>query len=262
MKKFKTILLGAALIIIYGCSDNGGTTSPTASGSNPYFPLNNGSYWIYSVSDPDSVSNPDYKPTIDSTWVKGPINKLGRDGKILATHSVPPQGNPSESEAYFATEGKKIFIHSDYFMGMLSGMEDYLPVKISEQWMKVADSEDDLWRILELEIPDTTFPLMPMIRIKGDLMVFGSMENPESVTVMGTQYQAQKYTIKIDFTGSLQVPGYGSLPIQFTRKIYLYFVENIGLVKRITDKTSIPVPLIGDISFPESDEVLIRYSVK
>lgn len=243
-------------LLLYSCSDND-TTSQT---NTEMQPRSLSSFWIFENYSIDSNNIEKKSNNYDSVVVTGQKTLLDRVGTIFFSTTKNYNGQElATSEYYMYEENQKIYMHSSRFNQFLQGGGQLgLPFTFKEQWVKVADMNDDDWKAYEDEIPETSF--MGLGTISGKLLITGEKKGKKDFYLNNKKFQSNEFYLNVSFNGNLKLQQ-ALIPvnINFEQKIYIQFVNGIGLVQQINLPTK--VQLFG-FTFPGSKSVLIKYLIK
>lgn len=252
----KSVFLLVLLVFLYSCSDKN-STSPTKFEIQP---KSLHSYWIYENYDIDSNNIEKNANNYDSVVVSGQKTLLDKLGTIFLATSKNYNGQElGTSEYYSYEENQKLYMHSSRFNQFFSGEGlPGLPFTFKEQWVKVADINDDDWKAYEDEMPETSF--MGLGTISGKLLITGEIKGKKDFLLNNKKYQAYEFYLNVSFNGNLKFQQ-APIPVNlnFDQKIYIQFVNGIGLVQQINKPTK--VQLLG-FTAPGSKSVLTKYLIK
>lgn len=244
--------------LLLSCSEDN-TNSPNDSEVYGILPSSKGNYWIYENYTLDSIFTRKSKTnTIDSIVVTRDTLRLGKTASVFTDYASVSGGNFTKSgDDYYYNDKSRLYVHSDFITGNFPANISSF-IKLDEQWMIVADENDNDWTILEQDL-DTI--KLGTFGITGKIIMRGKKGTIKDFTITNETKQAQEYIINISYSGKTSIQGL-PITIDFSMKIYLYFVKGIGLVNTITQMNPVEIPLFGSLpgSFTESN--LIRYNVK
>lgn len=249
-KLFLALSLMIALIIT-SCSDD--KDNPSGPSNKPYLSGTTGNYWIFSVAESDSLDNMILTSEIDSNVVTGKVMKAGKEAVEISQYVID-NNEVQESDPMYLYEdaSNKIYMLSSSIMNFGGlGIED----TTAEEWYKVADPNDDYWKVMEREIEIEMFG-MP---IKGKMIVTGSKGSSKTFQVSGSNIVADTYIINVAFTGSLTFNG-TTIPINIDSEQRIYLAKGIGIVS--TYQKPIVIPILSTFKIPGTETKLLRYSVK
>ena len=82
----------------------------------------------------------------------------------------------------------------------------------------------------------------------------------ETITAESKSYNTRKFTVRTIFTGNFKYQSY-KIPITLERKTYLYFADNVGLVKTLTEAMKIEISPLQPWSFPGQEQILLRHHI-
>jgi hypothetical protein len=256
MKNIPILLLLAIILGFYSCSDN------SVKSSKPkYINGDIGSYWIFENIPVDIQNVFDRDSSfIDSTYISDKVRLLDEDCSVFTTDNYEDGELSSTTVMYLREEDEKIFTHSGFVTNAFDNFPMDLPFELEEKWIKIADFNDDLWRVYEVDIDTIEIPLIGA-KMLGKVNVMGSKENMESVNIGENNVNAQKFRLEIVFTGTIIFNG---IPIAFNpeRIVDIWIAENIGMVKNFEHPSVIALPFIGDMPIDGNDRTLIRYKIQ
>ncbi|MBM2813619.1 MAG: hypothetical protein HW421_381 [Ignavibacteria bacterium] len=254
MKNFSIIVPVLLFFLATGCHKENSTTP---SNQSSYFPITSGSNWIYDYYTLDSMNNrTNIKPTLDSTAITGNSKMLEKDCKILSSFEFNNGAYTKGPDSYWRTEATKTYVHSNIFSAMLA--MPIMPITLEDKWLKIFDFDNsDGWLVLVKDIDTLMFGLP----LKGSLQALGSLEEMKTITVPYGSMMTYHFLIRVNFNGNIAAPVIGTVPINFTRKMHFYIAENIGIVKRFYESSSISIPLMGGFSMPGEEANLIRFNI-
>jgi hypothetical protein len=240
-------------IIIISCSED----NPSDSNQTTLLPIKTGNYWIYENYTLDSNNNRiQGNPSIDSTIVTGTITLHDTTGAIFITYNTDSSGTNSGDSAFYHTNKMKVYVYSNYFTSIIGNLPFNINIPISEQWVKLVDSDDEDWKVIEQEIPDTQ--IFPGVTIKGTATILGTNAGLEIVNAESQNFNTRKFILKMTFTGNIVLFS-NTLPINLERKTYLYFADNVGLIKSIVEPMKIE--LLPGMNMPGHEQILIRHHI-
>lgn len=252
----KKKLLIFALLALLSCSDDNETNSPTKGALQPTS-LN--SYWIFDTYDIDSNNVEKKTTTYDSVVITGQKNILDKLATIftLYTKNISNGQITSNSEYYIYEENQKVYMHSSRF-SQAFGNFSVLPISFKEQWVKVADINDEDWKAYEDDIPETAF--MGLGTFSGKFLITGENKGKKEFSIYNKKYSAYEFYLNVSFNGNLKLQQ-SPIPINLNieQKVYLQFVNGIGLVMQTNSPTKFP---IFNINVPGSKSILTKYFIK
>ena len=252
MKKF--LFLVGLLTLVLSCTD-GNSTNPDDDNSNNSFLLKTeGSYWIYNNKSNDPEA--EFPSVQDSVHLKSIEQKDGRDAYVCEEYTDEDNnGNyesKSELETFYAISEGKLYLHKDSFLspqfgeGGIFNVVDQLEFK--DDWVKIADENDDDWDIVESEV-EFTVPFFNA-DIKGSVNAEAdNRKETKDFIVNGETVKTQKYEVTMTFTGTatvsiLPIP----VPVTINAKTVYWIAKGIGPVQIEYKDAEIISQLAG--SFP------------
>jgi len=247
------ILIALACLFLASCSDS---ASPSKSKIQP---LTIGSYWIYDVYDLDTNNTGRLSQFTDSSVVVGDIEMIGQMGRIIRTFSVDRNGNiDNEIDNYYYETNAKLYMHSKAFTEFFSS--SFFPIEMKEQWMKIADKNDEDWKVYEETLPETIGPMN--MKFSGKIIVNGEKGGTRSFTVGNKELKTDEYLLFINFNGNATTSLFPlPIPINFDRVMKLYYADGVGLVSQKME--SMRFSLAGfDLPLPGTETILKRYVIK
>ncbi len=240
-------------ILIASCVNN----SPTDANSTSLLPHNPGTYWVYEDYMLDSNGNIMTNSLIyDSTIVAGNITIHDTTGTIFLTYTIGNTGKVDS--AFFHSSDQKVYVYSNYFTNILSRLPFSLNIPLPEQWMKLVDENDEDWRLMDQEIPETE--IINGVTLSGTISLYGSKSGIATINAESKNFNTKKFTLKMTFSGTVKYSTY-NIPINFVRNTYLYFTDGVGLIKSVSDPVKINVFILPPINFPGEEQTLIRHYI-
>ncbi len=256
MKKISILAISLIILTFYSCSDN------SVKNSNPKYIIGDvGSYWIFKNTPVDNQLNFQTDSTfIDSTYISAKANILDKDCDVFTTDNYEDGEVSSTTEMYLREEDEKIYTHSGFVTNSFDNLPIPLPFELEEKWIVIADFNDELWRVYEVDIDTVEIPFVGA-KMVGKISVMGSKENMESISINNNNVNAQKFSLEIIFTGTIIFSG---IPVAFTpeRIVDIWLSENIGLVKTYEHPSIISIPYIGDMPINGNERLLINYKIQ
>ena len=251
MKKMKRIILIITIALVaISCSDNG---SDPSDNSGIYLMQNIGSYWVYEVksNDPEAENG----TVSDSVYLKSIEQKDGKEAYICDEYSDEDNDgiyeSKSELETFYATSDGKLYLHKESFLSPQFGPGGFINIadqlEFKDDWIKIADENDDDWDIVESEVEfDLPFG---EVNIKGDVNAEADNRNEtKDFVIDGKTIKAKKFEVQMKFEGS----GKSSLvplpfPVTVESKTTYWIGEGVGPVQveysDLEITTSLPIEL-------------------
>lgn len=271
------LLLLAIAALMFSCSDDDNPTNPDDGGGDNteiYFMNTVNSYWIYETEAVDEDGND--ITTYDSVYVKSiENNKDGKEAYDCETRT-DTDGNGSyetnNGSAYYAASTTAFFSHQDSFTpgnidaDVFGGLSDQ--IQLESPWVKISDTEDNDWEILESEID---VEVQGGIAVKGDLEAEAdNMNETKTFTIDGKTIEAKGFELKFDFKGNISLDFGGfpiNAPLTFTSITQYWVAAGIGPVQIENLPVEFEVDLqgFGDELFPPqpgSISTLVRFEKK
>ncbi|MFC2131026.1 hypothetical protein ACFLSQ_06290 [Bacteroidota bacterium] len=244
-----------------GTSGNNGKTIPT--GKVKYFPDEAGSYWIYETFQLDSnngkISN---SISYDSVIVEGELLKAGKKAKLFVTYTKQSGNYSKELERFYSIEDKKLYSIQSYLGIFLEGFPINIVNFSDEEWVKIVDPEDDLWRIYRLKFEDAGIPDMPFLQMSGKIDILASWEGTKTFNIKGKSVIANEYLMTFELDADIDIPLVGKLNISVDRDLYQYYADDIGLIQSVLSSSEVSFPLLGGVSLPGFESTIIRYNAE
>ncbi len=252
------LLLGIATVVLSlsGCNDNGALPSEILR-----FPLNTGSYWIYSIVDIDSSGNPlAGTEKIDSAVVKG--------------STILDDQEATQIEHYMQDTSWIEYVRAtaDQYMALVDLGEDLLmrldmPLTL---WVTIADYAQSQWTVFDTTLQDFKVPLSQLdtVTLSGTIQITGQRLRTENLMIAGTSYNATVFEIRriIDLQAQFSLNGFpvtGTIALQ--APILFWFVDGIGLVRRESATTTLtlqtPMATLPLGTIQGSRSTLLRYAI-
>lgn len=243
-------------LFVYSCSDNSVKNSKTK-----YLKGDVGSYWIYEniPVDENYVRETD-SSYVDSTFISEKLVILEKECDVYTTHDFEDGFIDDSSTMYLREEDEKIYTHSGFVTSAFDELPIELPFEIEEEWIKIADFNDDLWLVYDFEVDTVKIPFVNASMF-GDLTVMGNRSVLEELEIGGKTVLAQKFELELVFDGTIIL---GGMPIDFSpeRSMDIWMAENIGLVKSFEHPSEITMPYLGTLNIKGSERILTKYKIK
>lgn len=257
MKIFYNMLLVLLPALFISCSEDSPNQPDDNNSGSIILPATAGNYWIYESYALDASYNRTSKSKgLDSIIVTGTALKLGKTAAVFTTYSTDSTGMYKKSkDDYYYNEKSRLYVHSDYLTSLMPSFAANF-IKLDEQWLLIADENDNDWTVMEQKI-DTVNLLVA--KIYGNLLIRGKKSIEKQVSVGNSNYTAREYILNGEFDGFVIMGDY-TVPVDFNTKISLYFVKGIGLAGSITDISEIVTP-IGNTPREITESSLIKYQV-
>lgn len=247
-------MLLAVFAFLSSCSDD--SSSPSKSELQP---TSLGSWWIYENYSIDSNNVSKKLSGYDSVVVSGKSIIMEKEASVFKTIEINSIGEPvGNSDNYYNLQDNKLYMHSKAFTDAVSSQ--FFPFTFKEQWMKVADKNDDDWKAYEDDINDFAGPFGSSV--DGKILINGEKGGSKQFTIDNKTVNTSEFILTINFTGSATIPDI-LFPITITieRKMYLYFADGIGLVYQKMPPNKISL-LVMNMNLPGSETFLRKYSIK
>lgn len=234
--KFSKLVLIFAipiLALLVSCEED--STGPGT--QKTYFPLTTGSWWIYFNYDIDSSGHEIAETeSYDTVRIVGTQTINGKSAVIMTTHNSTGEVDTS----YFAYENNKLYTFMNFFSNEFIDFAE-------SQWILIADFNASSWKIL----PDTTLPPVDIpipdvgtAKLTATITIDGSKTGQSNIPVKGKSIVSQEILNTTKITMTFEIPGIPlPLPATTNVKMHLYFGENIGLVGRRVEPTSIDLTI-------------------
>jgi len=257
MKNITVLIIILSLGLLISCSDD----SVNSSSKTKYIKGDIGSYWIYENFSVDMQTGINTDSSfVDSTYISSKVKVLDEDCSVYTTDNYEDDKLSSTTEMYLREENEKIYTHSGFVTNSFNNLPIDMPFDVEEKWIKIADFNDDLWRVYEMDIDTLEIPFIGA-KLVGNITVMGSKEGSETISINGNNHIAQQFRLEIVFTGTIIFNG---LPIAFNPEnlVDIWFSENVGMVRTYEHPSVISLPFIGDMTIDGNDRVIIRYNTK
>jgi hypothetical protein len=289
MKKHKYLLLLIALVsmALASCESDDPVTPSNVAGDEAYLPNTVGNYWVYknTAIDKDSGEEKTDEATHDSLAVTGVVSVGATHYDVYRNHFDIYDESDDISLEYKDINMKygnqKIDVSSAFIFpttGSITKITNYLLGEDFSlpEYVTIADfAATAEWELISPITVDT----LPEIEIEGFVANLKNVRYnavaakgaEEDLEYNGTTHKAQQFIIthKILTNGKLAIPNMGETELEdlaLDIKFSLYFVKNIGLVKRSMDPVKVSVPFgVAKIPVKLSDgskSMLIRNMIK
>jgi len=274
--KNKFLILAMTALLFSCSSEDDNSTGPDDGGNSSEILFMNtvNSYWIYENESEDENGN--MFTTYDSVYVKSiEDNKDGKEAYNCETRT-DMDGNGSYEEnngsVQYAASTTAFFSHKDSFtpgnidLDMFGALAEQ--IQIESDWVKIADTEDNDWEILESEID---VEVQGGIGVKGDLEAEAdNMNETKTFTIDGSTIEAKGFEIKVEFKGNISL-NFGGFPVNapmsFTSTTQYWVASGIGPVQIENMPVEFEIELqgLGDELLPDqpgSVSTLVRFEKK
>src|SRR6056300_1037976 len=271
--KNKFLILAMTALLFSCSSEDDNSTGPDDGGNSSEILFMNtvNSYWIYENESEDENGN--MFTTYDSVYVKSiEDNKDGKEAYNCETRT-DMDGNGSYEEnngsVQYAASTTAFFSHKDSFtpgnidLDMFGALAEQ--IQIESDWVKIADTEDNDWEILESEID---VEVQGGIGVKGDLEAEAdNMNETKTFTIDGSTIEAKGFEIKVEFKGNISL-NFGGFPVNapmsFTSTTQYWVAAGIGPVQIENMPVEFEIDLqgLGDELLPDqpgSVSTLVRF---
>ncbi|MES2764980.1 MAG: hypothetical protein V4642_03875 [Bacteroidota bacterium] len=243
------------------CSGDDNTVTPTTTAN--YYPTTTGSYWVYEdhAIDTNGTQSTEVMST-DSTYAGGQKTVGDKVANEFMTRTVSEFGDTTTS-SYSYSEDSQIYSYIN--------AAEFSPLggEAASMWVKTADFKATTeWTALTQELPAIEVPaeltggfavsVTPKYTMKGKK---GTMQ---AVTFEGKSMQAQEIISTTSVTlDKIKLSGFPTgQSVSFDVINKSYFVENIGMVKSVTEPYSFSFPGIGTMKQEGNAQILVRHSIK
>lgn len=245
-----------ALFAMASCSEDKGTNNPPAT-STAILPVGIGNYWIYeSYTLNANYSRTEKSKGIDSIIVSGTTQKLGKTAAVLTTFSSDSTGVFDKiKDDFYYNDKSRLYVHSDYLTSLFPSLVAGF-IEFDENWLLIADENDNDWTVMEQKIDTVN---LIFVKIFGNMLIRGKKSGEKQISVNNQNYTAQEYIIDGKFDGFAIIGDY-TIPVDFSIKISLFFVKDIGLAGSITDMSEVISP-IGTTPRQITESALIRFTI-
>ncbi len=245
-----------AVLVFVSCSDDKGTNNPT-NNSNAILPVDIGNNWIYESYSLDSNFNRIRKiGGLDSILVTGTTMKIGKSAAVLSTYTDSNGVYTKTKEDFYYNDNARLYVHSDYLAGLLPQMVSAF-IDFEEQWLLIADENDNDWTVTEQDIDTVT---IIVAKVAGNLTIRGKKSADKEFIIDGVKVMAKEFILEGKFAGKAVLPGVPlPFPLDYKVKVHLFFARGIGLVNSIMETSPFEVPLFITIPGFKQESNLIRY---
>lgn len=243
MKKLFMLLAILAPAFIMSCSDDPAPTTPPVSTGINLMPLANGNYWIQTTNNLDTLG------TILTTQTDTLTSSATMTYKAKSAAALVNTNGGAKDTTYIANEGTKVHISTETYEKILNALASAnLPgfsLKLSNDWVKVADYDAATWSEPETQIKDVPITYSGITGVmNGTVKINGKKGTNASVTLNNKAYTANGYEITIVFDGKVSVPALGiteAATIKISVDQKYWFIDGVGLYKQVNGNTSVNV---------------------
>ncbi len=268
----KILILSFMILGLIACSerypnspyyDDSDTQGNSLKNKVRYFPDNIGSYWVYETHQLDTLNRiVATSLTIDSIVVENELIKAGKNAKQFSVFSRSDINYKKSDDLFYAIENNKLFTLQTYIAKFFKGIPFQLVTLSENEWIKIVDPDDDLWRIYRLNLDNVTIPNLPLVKMNGKIDILASWEGKKNLNINGKSIETDEYLITFEFDADLTIPLLGTLNIGIERELYQYYANDIGMVFESLSSSSVAFPVMGSINLPGYESKLIKYNIK
>jgi len=266
----KKILIPLLIIGLFSCSERY-PNSPfyededfiSTKNKVRYFPDNIGSYWKYETFQLDTLNRIVLTSLeVDSIVVENELMKANKKAKQFVVYTMSDMTYQKTNEFFYSIEGNKLFALQTYLSKFFKGIPFQLANFSDNEWIKIVDPDDDLWRIYRLKLENVSIPNLPLGKMNGKIDILASWEGKKNIIINGNSVVTDEYLITFEFNADLTIPIFGNLSIGIERELYQYYANDIGLVYENLSSSSLGFPIFGNIELPGYQSKLIEFNIK
>lgn len=224
----KIMLIFCFLFIFISCKN---TNKDVESGfkNNAYLPLEIGNVFIYDFYKIDVAGNKiPGTTTLVETKIKDTVSVNNRKGFIFELNDT---SNTYHSIEKYTTSKNNIYFHSDMINGIINSIKKLkgrnIPLKINDQWVKIADFNDEEWNIIskDIEKGNRLFSLI------GKQKLYCEKGKSKSFNINNKNVTAEEFILYFDFNGKISPnKSKKSYPVDFSIPTKYYYAKGIGEV--------------------------------
>ncbi|MES2764484.1 MAG: hypothetical protein V4642_01340 [Bacteroidota bacterium] len=264
MKFSKIIILSAfaAGIVFTGCNNDDNSVKPITEFSSPYYPLEEGSGYVYRTSTLDS-GNVETNIRFDSVSITSAGSQFGKAAFMETTFN---EGNTLKSELV-SRESKAAY---RYFTPIT--LDSAFPIVYPKRWIKEADFNTSIntWVTVDTSVTEIPVRFGTQNGVDSGTVTARIVQTrtksasiPISYGIPAKTVQAIEITSTTNFKGTVTTAGVGqvSVPIEFNDVEKIYYADSIGIVKRHRDSYTIKASFI-ERNVPGFDYTLQTYTKK
>lgn len=243
MKKLLMLLAVLAPAFIMSCSDDPApTTPPVVTVGVNLMPLAAGNYWIQTTTnlDTNGVALDTYTDTLTSSAT------MTYKAKSAAT--IVNTNGGSRDTTYIASEGTKVHIGAETYEKILNALASAnLPgfsLKLSNDWVKVADYDAATWSEPETQVKDVPITYSGISGVMNGTVKINGKKGTNAAAIIGKAYTANGYELSIVFDGVVSVPLLGitdAATVKISVDQKYWFIDGVGLYKQTNGNTNVNV---------------------
>lgn len=243
MKKLLMLLAILAPAFIMSCSDDPApTTPPVVTVGVNLMPLANGNYWIQTTNnlDTNGVTLTTQTDTLTSSATMSYKNKNA--ATIINTNGG------FKDTTYCANEGTKVHIGAETYEKILNALASAnLPgfsLKLSNDWVKVADYDAATWTEPETQIKDVPITYSGISGVMNGTVKINGKKGTNAAAILTKAYTANSYEVSIVFEGTVSVPLLGitdAAKVKISVDQKYWFIDGVGLYKQVNGNTTVNV---------------------
>lgn len=270
MKYFQTLILLAIMSLTFvACQEEDDDDDDKDPGTQAtYYPLAEGSFWVYAVSSEDATS-------YEKDEVKGSKSVDGKSTSQVDTYegqSTTVFENEASASNYYYTENGKTYASIAYVEQLLSFSDFGLtfPLNTELKFVKVIDFSADSWDVIEMDYNNLPLSFQGQdYNFTGTIKLTARKLADQSYTNTELNLSGNAKAIEYSFALSGNVTAF-TIPlgeITISSKREHWYMENVGLVKRVDTSVSLTgtgtlQAILGSIpNIPGSSYELQSYTV-
>lgn len=235
MKYFQTLILLAIMSLTFvACQEEDDDDDKDPGTQKEYFPLAEGSFWVYSSNEEGSNET-----FYEKDEVKGNKSVDGKSTTQIDTYegqSTTVFENEVSSSNYYYTENGKTYASIVYIEQLLA-FNDFgltFPLNTNLRFVKVIDFSADSWDVIEMDYDNLPLSFGGQeYRFTGTIKLTAKKlaDKAYSNTELALNGSAKAIEYAFSLSGEVKLGGtpYGNITISSKREHW--YMENVGLVK-------------------------------
>ncbi|GEM_PF-2223594 len=248
MKNLLMLLCIFTLTFMMSCSNETTPVTPpvTTVGIN-LMPLAAGNYWIQAVNDLDTLG------AVLTTQTDTLTSSATMTYKSKAAATVINTNGGIKDTTYIASEGSKVYLSAITYEKILNGFASAFltnfNIKLSTDWVKIADYDAATWSEPETQLKDVPFVFNLFTgTINGTVKINGKKGTNELATLNSKAYTANGYDLDVVFEGAATIMFGGQtfkdaaiIKVSVAQKYW--FIDKVGLYKSKNSNTVVSLTI-------------------
>ncbi len=230
-------------------------------------PSSENTWWSYDFYELEKNGRKENTHRRDSAVVTGTEMKFQQEAAVHQNY----EDDQESEKTYFHEESEQLYSLATYVYPSPEDLGGFnIPLEVPDAWVLIADEQGTTWDIGSQDFDNIKVTVQGTeLTIKGTFYVRGEKGSKEDIDVKGSMNSAQDYIITYGFDGKIKKIKIGPVPVdtdidlKFDLQNHFYYVNNLGLVKRVLEPTTVktgdPAP---DYDIDGSESIIADYEIK